>query len=75
MTQRATISLIAINDGGELENSLHEIYPAELELKKENQENTCATFLILVSILLIGRFLQNFFKRDDFPFVIKSRVP
>ena len=39
--------LIAMNDSKEFENSLEEIYPAELELKKENANDSVETFLDL----------------------------
>ena len=39
--------LLAINDGGEFESNYLDIYPAELELKKENQRDNEATFLDL----------------------------
>ena len=39
--------LLAINDGGEFESNYLDIYPAELELKKENQRYNEATYLDL----------------------------
>ena len=39
--------LLAVNDGGEFEKHCSEIYPEELELKKENIVNTKTSFLEL----------------------------
>ena len=39
--------LIAMNDSKEFENSLEEIYPRELELKKEYANDNVETFLDL----------------------------
>jgi hypothetical protein len=74
-TFRFIDDLIAINDGGEFEKSYHEIYPPELELKKENLINTNATFLDLhLHINDRNIFTKLFDKRDDFPFSI-VRLP
>ena len=67
--------LAAINDGGEFENSFHEIYPPELELKKENIGNTEGSFLDLFLEIEDNKFSMNLYdKRDDFPFSI-VRMP
>ena len=67
--------LIALNDGGEFEKCLHEIYPPELHLKKENRDNTHATFLDL-DLTINNRIISTklFDKRDDFRFSI-VRLP
>ena len=47
--------LIAFNEEGEFENCYHEIYPEEMELKKENNINTAATYLHL-DIKIVDNF-------------------
>ena len=68
--------LNAINDGGEFENCHKEIYPPELELKKENEGNSAASFLDLdISISNDRTFdIKLYDKRDAFPFKI-VRMP
>ena len=41
-------ALAALNDGGEFENALLEIYSEELELKKENTSPIQAAFLVWI---------------------------
>ena len=67
--------LLAINDGGEFEKYCSEIYPSELELKKENLVNIETNFLEL-NIQLSNRVFHTklYDKRDDFGFHI-SRLP
>ena len=67
--------LLAINDGGEFERHYSEIYPSELELKKENVVNTETNFLEL-NIQLENRLFNTklYDKRDAFGFSI-SRLP
>ena len=67
--------LLAINDGGEFEKHYPEIYPSELELKKENVVNTETNFLEL-NIRLSERLFHTklYDKRDEFGFHI-SRLP
>ena len=67
--------LIAINDGNEFEKYHSEIYPDELELKKENSINTETTFLEL-NISIKERMFQTklYDKRDTFGFHI-CRLP
>ena len=67
--------LCAMNDGGEFGRSNTEIYPPELELKKENSEDDHATFLNLDIKIEDRRFIYKLYdKRDDFPFFI-VRMP
>ena len=67
--------LCAMNDGGEFGRSNTEIYPPELELKKENSEDDHATFLNLDIKIEDRRFVYKLYdKRDDFPFFI-VRMP
>ena len=67
--------LLAINDGGEFEKHYPEIYPSELELKKENVVNTETNFFEL-NIRLSERLFHTklYDKRDEFGFHI-SRLP
>ena len=67
--------LCALNDGGEFCRSSPEIYPPELELKKENLTDDSATFLCLSIKIEDRRFIYKLYdKRDDFPFFI-VRMP
>ena len=68
--------LAAINDGGEFERCAAEIYPPELELKKENDGSKNASFLDLdITIEDDKTFsLKLYDKRDAFPFDI-VRLP
>ena len=73
-TFRFIDDLNAMNDGGEFEKHIKNIYPAELELKKEHG-NMSASFLDLDINLENGKFLMKLFdKRDAFPFKI-VRMP
>ena len=64
-----------MNDDGLFERYHAEIYPAELELKKENVVNTSATFLDLDISIVNNRFQTKLFdKRDNFSFAI-VRLP
>ena len=73
-TFRFIDDLVAINDDGELEKCQSDIYPSELELKKEHGDNN-VSFLDL-SIDIKGRFFETslYDKRDSFPFSI-VRMP
>ena len=67
--------LLAINDGEEFERYHSDIYPPELELKKENTTNAQTSFLeldIQISNRLFSTKLYD--KRDTFGFHI-SRLP
>ena len=67
--------LNAINDGEEFSRTYHEIYPPELDLKKENCVNTSASFLDLDINIQHREFrLSLYDKRDTFPFDI-VRMP
>ena len=48
--------LVAINDNNEFENCYKEIYPSDLELKKENNNDSTATFLDLDIAIKEGKF-------------------
>ena len=63
--------LLAINDGGEFERSYLDIYPAELELKKENESNNTATFLDIHLCIVNNKInTQLYDKRDNYSFKI-----
>ena len=65
-------NLIAVNDGGEFERNLKEIYPPELELNLENSGDN-ASFSDLDIMLQNNKFVFGLFdKRDGFPFSIGS---
>ena len=67
--------MVAINDNNEFENCYKEIYPPELELKKENVGYTSGSFLDLMICIENNKFNTNLYdKRDDFPFSV-VRMP
>ena len=67
--------LLTMNDCGEFAKCLHEIYPAELALNKENEGTRDATFLDLDITIEGGRCdISLFDKRNAFPFSI-VRMP
>ena len=67
--------LCAINDGGEFGKHIAEIYPSELELKKENIGFDEATFLDLGISIKDRKFTYKLYdKRNDFGFSI-VRMP
>ena len=67
--------LLSLNDGSTFEKHYKDIYPTELELKKENNNNSCASFLDLYIYIENGEFHTRLFdKRDNFGFDI-VRMP
>ena len=49
------------------EKHYKDIYPTELELKKENNSNSCASFLDIYIYIENGKFHSTLFdKKDDF---------
>ena len=67
--------LVAINDNGEFEKCYSDIYPPELELKKENVGYTEGTFLDLMINIRDDKFVISLYdKRNTFPFSI-VRMP
>ena len=67
--------LLAINDNGEFEKNYAEIYPPELELKKENDNKDRASFLdFQLTIINNNITTQLFDKRDSYNFKI-VRLP
>ena len=64
-----------INDGGEFESNYSNIYPAELQLGKENTDKNETSFLDLNIKIKDGEFHFGLFdKIDSFPFSI-VRMP
>ena len=73
-TRRFIDDLCALNDGGLLERVYRDIYPEELELKKEHSGHH-GTFLNLDITIKENKFIYKLYdKRDDFPFSI-VRMP
>ena len=67
--------LLSLNDGSTFAKHYKDIYPTELELKKENNSNSCASFLDLYIYIENGEFHSRLFdKRDNFGFDI-VRMP
>ena len=67
--------LVALNDGLAFERYHDQIYPPELELNKENENNHCTNFLDLNIGIENGVFITKLFdKRDSFGFNI-TRLP
>ena len=67
--------LLAVNDGGEFEKCCSQIYPEELELKKENVSNVETSFLELKINISDNMFQTRLYdKRDAFGFYI-CRLP
>ena len=61
--------MLSLNDGSTFEKHYKDIYPTELELNKENNSNSCASFLDLYIYIDKGEFHTRLFdKRDNFGF-------
>ena len=74
-TFRFIDDLLAINDGGMFEKYYKDIYPKELELKKENTKSNSCSFLDLSISIQNNTFLTSLYdKRDDYNFKI-VRLP
>ena len=67
--------MLSLNDGSTFEKHYKDFYPTELELKKENNSNSCAYFLDLYIYIENGEFHTRLFdKQDNFGFDI-VRMP
>ena len=67
--------LLALNDGHSFEQYHHKIYPPELQLNKENEDDTCTDFLDMHIEIKDGVFTTRLYdKRDYFGFNI-TRLP
>ena len=53
--------LLSLNDGGTFEKQYKDINPTELELKKENNSNSCASPLDLCIYIENGEFHNRLF--------------
>ena len=63
--------LLSLNDANTFEKHYKDIYPTELELRKENNSNSCASFLDLYIYIENGEFHTRLFdKRDNCGFDI-----
>ena len=67
--------MLSLNDGSTFEKHYKDVYPTELELRKENNSNSCASLLDLYIYIEDGEFHTRLFdKRDNFGFDI-VRMP
>ena len=67
--------MLLLNDGSTFEKYYKDIYPKELELKKENISNSCASFFDLYIYIENGEFhIRLFDKQGKFGFDI-ARMP
>ena len=67
--------LLSLNDRSIFEKHYEDIYTTELELLKENNSNSCASFLDLYDYIENGEFHTRLFdKQDSFGFDI-VRMP
>ena len=63
--------LLSLNDDSTFEKHYKDIYPTELELKKGNNSNSCASFLDICIYIENGEIHTKLFdKRDNFGFEI-----
>ena len=63
--------LLSVNDGSTFEKNYKDIYPTELELKKKNNTNSCASFRDIYICVENGEFHTKLFdKRGNFGFDI-----
>ena len=66
--------LLSLNDGSTFGKHCEDIYPTELELRKENS-NSCASILDLYIYIENGKFHTKLFdKRDNYLFAIYLKV-
>ena len=67
--------LLSLNDGSTFGKHCEDIYPTELELRKENNSNSCASILDLYIYIENGKFHTKLFdKRDNYLFAIYLKV-
>ena len=67
--------MLSLNDDITFEKHYKDIYPTELDLKKENNSNFCASFLDVYIYIENGEFHTKLLdKRDNFGFDI-VRIP
>ena len=72
-TRRFIDDLCTINNSGDFDEQWKEVYPEQLQLNKENEENTEATFLDLHLKIENRKIISSLYdKRDNFKFEIVS---
>ena len=65
--------MLSVNDGSTSEKHYNYIYPPVLELEKENNSNSCASFLGIYIYIKNGEFHTKLFdKQENFWFDIVS---
>ena len=70
-TSRFIDDLSTLNNDGVLTNDKEQIYPAELVLNEENENDQCGSFLDIAVNIVDKRFVTKIYdKRDDFDFEI-----
>ena len=57
--------LLSVNDDSTLEQQRKDIYPTELEVKKENNSNSCASFLDIYIYVEKGELQTRLFDKGD----------
>ena len=73
--QRYLDDLLLINGGDVMNKYTMDIYPPELALKKENENNQMASFLCLFLTIENEKLRYTLHdKRDDFPFEIVTLI-
>ena len=66
---------LSLNDRSTFGKHCEDIYPTELELRKENNSNSCASILDLYIYIENGKFHTKLFdKRDNYLFAIYLKV-
>ena len=69
-TRRYIDDLVTLNNDGHLQANVRRIYPEELKLNKENENNKVATFLDIEASIQDGRFhTKTYDKREAFEIV------
>ena len=56
--------LLSLNDGSTFEKHYKDIYPTELEPKKENNSNSCALFLIFTFTLKMENSILDYLTNE-----------
>ena len=62
--------MLSLNDDITFEKHYKDIYPTELELQKENNRNSCASFLDIYICIENEKFYTKLFGKDNFGFDI-----
>ena len=56
--------LLSLNDGNTFGKHYKDIYPTELEVKKENNNNSCASFLIFTFTLKMENSILDYLTNE-----------